>query len=280
MDEPRWNSDLAAFRQEFAKAKHIVVLTGAGISAESGVPTFRGPGGYWRTYRVQDIATPEAFARNPSLVWELYHYRREVMMTKEPNKAHYAIAACEKRLSKQDRKVTVITQNIDELHRSAGTENLLELHGTLFKTRCVKCGTVKEARNNPLVPALQGRGMPEPNANSTPIPEKDLPRCQEDGCDSLVRPHVVWFGESLNDEVLRKTDEELESCDLCLVVGTSSVVYPAAMFAPMLASRGVTVAEFNMEETQATSSLKYHFHGPAGEFVPQALARHESEPVE
>ncbi|PIK43435.1 putative NAD-dependent protein deacylase sirtuin-5, mitochondrial-like [Apostichopus japonicus] len=132
---------------------------------------------------------------------------------------------------------------------------------------------------NPLVPALQGRGMPEPNANSTPIPEKDLPRCQEDGCDSLVRPHVVWFGESLNDEVLRKTDEELESCDLCLVVGTSSVVYPAAMFAPMLASRGVTVAEFNMEETKLLS-LKYHFHGAAGEFVPQALARHESEPVE
>lgn len=279
MDEPRWNSDMAAFREEVAKAKHIVVLTGAGVSAESGVPTFRGAGGLWRTYSVTDLATPEAFARNPSLVWELYEYRRRVMITKEPNKAHLAIAKCEKRLKKQGREVTVITQNIDELHKRAGSENILELHGTLFKVRCIKCGTIREDRNNPIVPALDGRGMPDPNADSSRIPEKDLPRCHEEGCDSLVRPNVVWFGESLDPDVLTKTHMALDSCDLCLVVGTSSVVYPAAMFAPMLSSRGVTVAEFNMEETSATSSLKYHFHGPAGEFVPQALARHDSEPA-
>lgn len=278
MSEPRWNSDMSAFREEFAKAKNIVVLTGAGVSAESGVPTFRGAGGYWRLYQAQDLATPEAFARNPSQVWEFYHYRREVMGTKEPNKAHLAIAECEERLRKQDRKVTVITQNIDELHKRAGSKNVIELHGNLFTVRCVRCGTIKEDRNSPIVPALAGRGLPDANADSSIIPEKDLPRCQKSGCDSLVRPHVVWFGESLEEHVLEQTHTELGRCDLCLVVGTSSVVYPAAMFAPMLANKGVTVAEFNTEETPATGQLKYHFHGPAGEHMPTALARHPSEP--
>ncbi|KAJ8026068.1 NAD-dependent protein deacylase sirtuin-5, mitochondrial [Holothuria leucospilota] len=308
MSEPRWNSDMSAFREEFAKAKNIVVLTGAGVSAESGVPTFRGAGGYWRLYQAQDLATPEAFARNPSQVWEFYHYRREVMGTKEPNKAHLAqlsdhlavsvveqksttsfipwetglrleaIAECEERLRKQDRRVTVITQNIDELHKRAGSQNVIELHGNLFTVRCVRCGTIKEDRNSPIVPALAGRGLPDANADSSIIPEKDLPRCQKSGCESLVRPHVVWFGESLEEHVLEQTHTELGRCDLCLVVGTSSVVYPAAMFAPMLANKGVTVAEFNTEETPATGQLKYHFHGPAGERIPTALARHPSEP--
>ncbi|XP_022097679.1 NAD-dependent protein deacylase sirtuin-5, mitochondrial-like [Acanthaster planci] len=274
----RWNSDMTAFREEFSRAKRVLVLTGAGVSAESGVPTFRGAGGYWRRWQAQDLATPEAFEADPSLVWEFYHYRREVMATKEPNKAHLAIAECEKRLASQGRIVTVVTQNIDELHRRAGTTNLIEMHGTLFKTRCVRCGTVKEDRNSPIVPALGGRGAPDPDAEDARIPEKDLPRCKEQGCDSLLRPHVVWFGEGLDPDVLYAIDVECESCDLCLVIGTSSVVYPAAMYAPMIANRGVTVAEFNTEETPATSSLKYHFHGPAGQTVTEALTRHPSEP--
>lgn len=133
------SSDFSAFREKFGKAKNIVVLTGAGVSAESGVPTFRGAGGLWRKFAAQDLATPEAFARNPSLVWEFYHYRREVMASKHPNPAHIAIAECEKRLKPQNRDVTVITQNIDELHYRAGSKNVLELHGSLFKTRCVRC---------------------------------------------------------------------------------------------------------------------------------------------
>uniref|UniRef100_A0A9L0J4A1 Sirtuin 5 n=1 Tax=Equus asinus TaxID=9793 RepID=A0A9L0J4A1_EQUAS len=124
----RPSSNMADFRKFFAKAKHIVVISGAGISAESGVPTFRGAGGYWRKWKAQDLATPQAFARNPSQVWEFYHYRREVVQTKEPNPGHLAIAQCEARLHKQGRRVVVITQNIDELHRKAGTKNLLEIH--------------------------------------------------------------------------------------------------------------------------------------------------------
>uniref|UniRef100_A0AAA9THG1 Sirtuin 5 n=1 Tax=Bos taurus TaxID=9913 RepID=A0AAA9THG1_BOVIN len=125
----RPSSNMADFRKCFAKAKHIVVISGAGISAESGVPTFRGAGGYWRKWKAQDLATPQAFARNPSQVWEFYHYRREVVQSTEPNAGHLAIAECQARLHRQGRQVVVITQNIDELHRKAGTKNLLEIHG-------------------------------------------------------------------------------------------------------------------------------------------------------
>ncbi|KAK2148330.1 hypothetical protein LSH36_502g02041 [Paralvinella palmiformis] len=268
----RPSSDMAKFRQEFAKAKHIVVLTGAGVSAESGVPTFRGAGGFWRKWQAQDLATPEAFQENPSLVWEFYHYRREVMMSKEPNQAHIAIAECEKRLAQQNRRLVVITQNIDELHHRAGSKNVLELHGSLFKVRCMSCGTVENNRDSPICPALAGKGAPDKEATDARIPEKDLPRCKKSGCGGMLRPHVVWFGESLDSEVLYQTEQELSKCDLCLVVGTSSVVYPAAMFAPELAARGVTVAEFNIENTPATTRFGYHFQGPCGTHVPEALA--------
>ncbi|NP_001187449.1 NAD-dependent protein deacylase sirtuin-5, mitochondrial isoform X1 [Ictalurus punctatus] len=275
----RPSSDLAAFRKDFAKAKHIVILTGAGVSAESGVPTFRGAGGYWRKWQAQDLATPDAFSRDPSLVWEFYHYRREVMCSKEPNPAHLAIAECEARLSQQGRSVVVVTQNIDELHRRAGSQNVLELHGSLFKTRCISCGEVKANYKSPICPALKGKGAPDPKAKDARIPEEDLPRCEAQGCRGLLRPHVVWFGESLDPDILTRVDLELERCDLCLVVGTSSIVYPAAMFAPQVAARGVPVAEFNMECTPATMRFMYHFEGPCGSTLPPALATHESEGV-
>ncbi|XP_056133171.1 NAD-dependent protein deacylase sirtuin-5, mitochondrial [Lampris incognitus] len=273
----RPSSDLAAFREIFSKAQHVAILTGAGVSAESGVPTFRGAGGYWRKWQAQDLATPEAFSRNPSRVWEFYHYRREVMLTKSPNPAHLAITECEERLSKQGRKVTVITQNIDELHRRAGSKNMLELHGSLFKTRCMSCGHESANYKSPICAALEGKGAPDPNTNDAQIPVQDLPRCEQTACRGLVRPAVVWFGETLDSDILTRVEEELDNCDLCLVVGTSSIVYPAAMFAPQVAARGVPVAEFNMENTPATMRFKFHFHGPCGDTLPPALARHEAE---
>ena len=127
------SSNKAEFRDLLHKAKNVVVLTGAGASAESGIPTFRGAGGLWRTFRAQDLATLEAFHRNPSLVWEFYSYRREVVLTKQPNKAHYAIAELQKKLKEQGRSVTVITQNIDELHQTAGADGVIELHGRLSR---------------------------------------------------------------------------------------------------------------------------------------------------
>uniref|UniRef100_A0A8B9JHM4 NAD-dependent protein deacylase sirtuin-5, mitochondrial n=1 Tax=Astyanax mexicanus TaxID=7994 RepID=A0A8B9JHM4_ASTMX len=270
---------LTQFRKDFAKAKHIAIITGAGVSAESGVPTFRGAGGYWRKWQAQDLATPGAFSRDPSLVWEFYHYRREVMSSKEPNAAHMAIAECEARLSQQGRSVVVITQNIDELHYRAGSRNILELHGSLFKTRCMSCGEVKANHTSPICPALEGKGAPDPEAKEARIPVNDLPRCERRGCHGLLRPYVVWFGEALDSDILSSVEEELEKCDLCLVVGTSSIVYPAAMFAPQVAARGVPVAEFNTESTPATMRFMYHFEGPCGTTLPPALARHESEPI-
>ena len=126
----------------------------------------------------------------------------------------------------------VITQNIDGLHKRAGSENIIELHGNLFKVRCTKCKAVTVNEDSPICESLRGRGAPEPEAKSDRIPIEMLPRCPKEGCGGLLRPHVVWFGEGLDERVLRDTDENLDSCDLCLVVGTSSVVYPAAMFAP------------------------------------------------
>ncbi|KAG7513771.1 hypothetical protein JOB18_016217 [Solea senegalensis] len=273
----RPSSDLAAFREIFSKAKNIAIITGAGVSAESGVPTFRGAGGYWRKWQAQELATPEAFSRNPSRVWEFYHYRREVMITKNPNQAHLAIAGCEERLAKQGRKVTVITQNIDELHRGAGSKNVLELHGSLFKTRCMSCGHEAANHRRPICAALAGKGAPSPDTHDAEIPVEQLPRCEQTGCRGLLRPAVVWFGETLDSDILTSAEQVLDSCDLCLVVGTSSVVYPAAMFAPQVAARRVPVAEFNMEHTPATMNFKFHFHGPCGTTLPPALARHESE---
>lgn len=275
----RPSSDMADFRKFFAKSKHIVVISGAGISAESGIPTFRGAGGYWRRWQSQDLATPAAFAQNPSLVWEFYHYRRQVIQRVEPNPGHFAIAKCEARLREQGRRVTVITQNIDELHRKAGTKNLLEIHGSIFKTQCTSCGVVAENYKSPICAALSGKGAPEPEAQDARIPVEKLPRCEEAGCGGLLRPHVVWFGENLDPAILEEVDRELAICDLCLVVGTSSVVYPAAMFAPQVSARGVPVAEFNMETTPATNRFRFHFQGPCGTTLPEALAPHETETV-
>ncbi|XP_023340213.1 NAD-dependent protein deacylase [Eurytemora carolleeae] len=263
----RPSSDLAKFKQKVKESKHLVILTGAGVSAESGVPTFRGNGGYWRTYSAPDLATPQAFSTDPSL-------GRVGMLTKLPNPAHQAIAACQHNAAKQNRKVSVITQNIDELHQKAGSTDVIELHGSLFKTRCTKCHHVESNYESPICEALRDKGTPEPGAGGANIPVNLLPRCSHNGCGGLLRPHVVWFGEGLDENILARSYEELESCDLCLVVGTSSVVYPAAMFAPQVARRGVPVAEFNLETTPATQQIGQHgffFSGPCGTTLPEAI---------
>lgn len=260
------------FREEFAKAKRVVVLTGAGVSAESGVPTFRGPGGFWRRWQVTDLATPEAFSHKPSLVWEFYQYRRDVMLSKQPNAAHLAIAECERRFVREGRSMKVVTQNIDELHITAGSTDVIQIHGSLFKVRCVKCGVSKVNRDNPICAALADKGAPDPDTQDAFIPVDELPRCTEAGCGGLLRPDVVWFGENLDHEVLESTQHQLDHCDFCIIVGTSSVVYPAAMFAPQVAERGVPVAEFNIEETPASGCFKYYFQGACGTTLPPALS--------
>lgn len=273
----RPSSNMPEFRQVFSKAKHIAIVTGAGVAAASGLPTFRGQHESWRNWKSQDLATPEAFSRYPSRIWEFYHYRRELVVDKKPTAAHYAIAECEARLRAQGRDVVVITQCIDDLHLKAGSKHVLKIHGNLMETRCVSCGHVRSNKHSPICAALKGTGSPDPNVADAQIPADKLPRCEKTDCHGLLRPNVVFFGETLDSHILTKVEKELEECDLCLVVGTSSIVYPAAMFGPRVASRGIPVAEFNLSTSPKTEYFTYHFSGPCETTLPPALAPHESE---
>ena len=231
--------DLSGF--ELAGDSFIAVLTGAGVSAECGIPTFRGEGGLWKTHRAEELATPGAFAEDPRLVWEWYDYRRQICASKDPNPAHYAITRLDEALP----NFLLVTQNVDGLHRRAGTKRMVELHGNLFRARCTECGAVTDALQVPL---------PE-------IP----PRC---GCGGLLRPDVVWFGEALPEDALRGGLDASRDCDLMVVVGTSGVVQPAASM-PLLAKQaGARVIEVNPDPTPITPFADLHLEGKAGAVLP------------
>ncbi|KAM0737350.1 NAD-dependent protein deacylase [Formica fusca] len=263
---------MKSFREVLSNASNILILTGSGISAESGVPTFRGAGGFWRKYQAPSLATPEAFTANPSLVWEFYEYRRQLVSKVKPNKAHEAVAEFQKRKIAEGKNVSIVTQNIDGLHQKAGAQDVVELHGSLYRTRCTKCHNIAINENIPICPALAGKGSPDPSIMSSDIPREELPRCEIKDCGALLRPDIIWFGEQLDENVLQKAFDIVESCDACLVIGTSAIVYPAAMFAPQVARRNIPVAEFNIEETPATGQMQYHFQGPCTTTVTEALA--------
>lgn len=238
-------STLSDVRKRLAQARHIAVLTGAGISADSGVPTFRGADGLWRNFRAEELATPEAFERDPRLVWEWYNWRRELIATKAPNAAHVALVELERRTE----DYWLITQNVDGLHRAAGSEKLSEIHGNIWKTRCTGCGRIADNR---LVPI--------------PI----LPHCE--GCGGLLRPHIVWFGESLAATDIQRSTEALEGCEVLLIVGTSGLVYPAAAFASMAKSAGAFVVEVNLDSTPNTGLVDAALQGRAKDVVPLLVA--------
>ena len=229
-----------------AAAHSVAVLTGAGISADSGVPTFRGADGLWRNFRAEDLATPEAFERDPRLVWEWYNWRRELIATKKPNPAHDTVAAMERLFS----RFWLITQNVDGLHRDAGSTKLSEIHGNIWKVRCTACGLVEDNRQ-------------------VPIPL--LPACA--ACGKLVRPHIVWFGESLAQEDIARSYEALESCDVLLIIGTSGIVYPAASFAPVAKSVGAFVVEVNPDTTPNSGVVDVALQGRAKDIIPRLLSR-------
>ena len=227
-------------------SKPVVVLTGAGISAESGVPTFRGEEGLWKQYRAEDLATPSAFQTDPKLVWEWYDWRRGIIGKAEPNPGHRAIAEMEGIFP----RFTLITQNVDGLHRRAGNTKVIEIHGNLWDLRCVVEGTVREDTHVPL---------PE-------IP----PLCE---CGALLRPHVVWFGESLDQGDLSRAYQLIEECSLLLVVGTSAVVQPVASFPLMAKQAGAFVFEVNMDPTPISALVDVSLQGKAGEVLPVLLKR-------
>ncbi len=237
-------STLGLIQKKLSAARSVTVLTGAGISADSGVPTFRGSEGLWRTFRAEDLATPEAFERDPRLVWEWYNWRRELIATKRPNPAHDAVAHMERRVG----RFWLITQNVDGLHRDAGSQNLSEIHGNIWMVRCTQCGSVAENRQ---------------------VPITILPLCA--GCGALLRPHIVWFGESLAAEDLRRSNDALQSSDLCLVIGTSGLVYPAAGFASIAKQAGAFVVEINLDPTPHTGLVDAALQGRAKDIVPLLL---------
>jgi NAD-dependent deacetylase len=245
IEEENPNTPLARAAAALRRAERVAVLTGAGVSAESGVATFRGAGGLWEGHAVEEVATPEAFRRDPTLVWRFYNMRRTSMGSVRPNAGHRALAALEERWGDS---FALITQNIDGLHRLAGSRRVLELHGNLARVRCSRCKFHED------------RGWQE-------LPE--LPACPD--CGHLLRPDVVWFHEMLPEDVWREAADVTAHCQCFLVVGTSAVVYPAAGLIDMARAVGATVIEVNLEPTGANVSLG--LYGPSGEMLPQLVER-------
>ncbi|WP_297535319.1 NAD-dependent protein deacetylase [Thermococcus sp.] len=234
-----------------ARSRFAIAFTGAGISAESGIPTFRGSNGLWRNYRAEELATPEAFRRNPRLVWDFYRWRMRKILEAKPNPAHYSLAE----LEKMGVLKAVITQNVDDLHREAGTKNLIELHGNIFRVRCTSCPYRENLKESGRVREF--------------VEAEGLPRCPR--CGSILRPDVVWFGEALPREALEEAFRLAEKADMVLVVGTSGVVYPAAYIPHIVKERGGKVIEVNVEKSGITPIADVFLRGKAGEILPKLV---------
>ena len=236
--------ELASILQQ---SRAVVVLTGAGISAESGVPTFRGNEGIWAKFRPEDLATMSAFIANAKLVWEWYNWRRELIRQVKPNPGHYALVE----LAKWFPSFTLVTQNVDGLHRRAGSESVLEIHGNILHNKCADC-------NRPI-------------GEEDDIDPAAIPICQV--CGGKVRPDVVWFGEQLPEETIEAAFEAAEAADLFFSIGTSALVHPAATL-PVIAKRhGAVLVEVNPDETPLTPMADFYFPAKAGELLPQLVEK-------
>ncbi len=228
------------------QARRVAVLTGAGISAESGVPTFRqAQTGLWARYDPQQLATPQAFRRQPQLVWDWYAWRRGLVAGVEPNPGHFALAEIERRVP----QFTLITQNVDSLHQRAGSRAVLELHGNIARTTCSREGRVVEAW---------------PESDERP------PRCPH--CGAFLRPDVVWFGEALPADVLEAAIAATRTADVFLTIGTSGLVHPAASLPLLAARQGAVTVEVNPEETPLSEEMTYCLRGPSGVLLPALVA--------
>ncbi len=224
-------------------ARRVVAFTGAGVSAESGLATFRGAGGLWEGHRVEEVATPGAFAADALLVWRFYDQRRAHALAVRPNPAHEVLAAWQERFP----DYALVTQNVDGLHQAAGSRGVIELHGSLWRLRCTGCGRDRDDRTAPL-PQLP-------------------PRCA--GCGAIERPDIVWFGEAVPADAVLAAQVAVEGCEVLVVVGTSAVVYPAAGLA---AAAGATVIEVNPTASALAALAGVALRGPAGEMLPRVDA--------
>ena len=224
-------------------AKSVVFFSGAGISAESGIPTFRGKDGIWNKLRPEELANFDAFIQNPQLVWEWYNYRKSIVHQSKPNAGHIAIVEMEKYC----KNVIVITQNVDNLHRRAGSKIIYELHGNIERNLCVKC---------------------EKHYDEELDFKDGIPKC---ACGGLIRPDVVWFGEFLPADQFQLSEKAARNCDVFFIVGTSAVVYPAASLVQVAKSNGAFLVEVNVEETEASSIVDVSLFGESGKILPQIV---------
>lgn len=235
-------------REYLSRAKSVAVLTGAGISAESGIPTFRDAlTGLWEKFRPEELATPEAFLANPKLVWDWYAWRRDKVAEARPNPGHDALVSLEKNCIARKAAFTLITQNVDGLHCVAGSEKVIELHGNIRRVKCFD-------HHHPA---------------ATWSRERSPPRCAQ--CDSLLRPDVVWFGEMLPPDALEQAMHAARECDVFLCVGTSTVVEPAASLPFIAKQSGATVIEVNPHETPLSGQARLSLRGGAGDVLPQLV---------
>jgi NAD-dependent deacetylase len=226
-------------------ATRVTAMTGAGVSQESGLRTFRdAQSGLWAQYKPEDLASPEAFHRDPKLVWDWYAWRRDAVKGVRPNPGHYALAEMAKHIP----EFTLITQNVDGLHRAAGSPRVIELHGNIRRVRCSECGMITETWGDDTVA---------------------VPRCT--GCGGMLRPDVVWFGESLPRAELESAVEAARTCDVYFSIGTSGVVQPAAALAHAAKNRGAAVIEINAEPTPLTPKVNFALQGKSGEVLPELV---------
>ncbi|KDQ18726.1 hypothetical protein BOTBODRAFT_29100 [Botryobasidium botryosum FD-172 SS1] len=271
------SSDFETFRATLQSSKQIIVVSGAGLSAASGIPTFRGAGGFWRTFDVMTLAVPEAFEENPSRVWQFYHMRREKARQALPNAAHMALAtlvAIPERLAAiaPEATITHITQNVDGLNIRAlqmigadPSEALIyQMHGNVFDVICTVCDHKTANHDSPICASLEGTDLAE---SERQIPIEELPRCTE--CGGLLRPGVVWFGETPHD--MDEIQEVVDEADLALIVGTSSTVYPAAGYANDVEHNGGKVAVFNLDRSRDDEYADFLFLGPCEKTLPHAF---------
>lgn len=242
------------FKQEFLdkleEAKSIVFFTGAGISSESGIPIFRGDEGLWNKFKPEELANFDAFMRTPDMVWEWYQYRRNIISETEPNAGHDAIVEFAKYYD-----VTVVTQNVDNLHGRAGSKNIYELHGNIERNFCIDCKTFFNEDEFKL--------------------EHSVPKCSK--CGGMIRPDVVWFGENLPQDVFSNAEQKAMDSDICFIVGTSAVVYPAAYIPITAKQNGAYLVEINIDQTEISSSVDYSIMGKSGEVLPELMNIIKSE---
>ncbi|MBI1932240.1 MAG: NAD-dependent deacylase [Ignavibacteriales bacterium] len=230
--------------EKLKSADSLLFFTGAGISAESGIATFRGKDGLWNKLKPEELANFNAFMKNPDMVWEWYQYRRKIVEESLPNKGHLAIAELQNYY-----KVYVSTQNVDNLHARAGSKNIEELHGSIVRNFCINCKTFYEHQDF--------------------LFENKVPRCPK--CGGLIRPDVVWFGENLRGQAFPNSEKLAKQCDICFVVGTTGIVYPAA-YIPLTAKEyGAYLVEINIEPTEMTYNVNYSLFGKSGEILPEIL---------